>query len=199
MRTVYAPSMRTGVGHAAGLRGREHRRLEQSETNRTTLQRDIAEAQREPAKTVIAEEQHELKVKVMSTGVVRYMGRDVAAEARMAWQRAGNLLEQRDFGEQPGRRYSGPRTGPADVERARQSRELEAYLQREDPRLVQNVMEQDRWIHRPIKCPIGRVFSPMRLLIPIVRHEVISVWNTWIWMHLVIRRWKMFFGVRSFT
>ena len=72
---------------------REHRSLQQSDANRSTLEGEVAEAQGQPAEPARAEEQPELTIKLMSTGELRYIRSDVAADARMAWQLADNLVE----------------------------------------------------------------------------------------------------------
>ena len=106
----------------------------------------------------------------------------------MAWQIAGNLIEREDLGDQPDRDYLGPRTGPPEMERERQRRELEAYLQRADTRIVQDAMEQYQRLPPQHKSPIGKVLGPTLPTIAMLQHGVAFLRSPWTWTLLVIRQ-----------
>ena len=72
----------------------------------------------------------------------RLQGTDVAAEARMTWQLFDNLLEMQVLGNHQNREYFAPPSGTAQLERARQRRELEGYLEWAYPLIGQHVLEQ---------------------------------------------------------
>ena len=77
---------------------------------------------------------------LIAGGVLRGVKTDVTSEEALAWEFAVNIMASREVVERVEPPSLAARKEPPDVERVRQLRELESYLQRMDPTVVSDLM-----------------------------------------------------------
>ena len=88
------------------------------------------------------QEIRELKVQLINGGALQYARASPLEEPKLAWELAGNLMASREIGQRDEPPSLAAREGPPEVERARQRRELQLYLERPDPTVLNDVLGQ---------------------------------------------------------
>ena len=73
-------------------------------------------------------------------GILQQHGAGSVAEAKLAWELAVNIMENREFGQSLEQSNVAGGEGPAEMDRARQFPQLENYLRRNDPDVEQDVL-----------------------------------------------------------